>query len=57
MHNPVHPGELLTGRLDDLSASVTAFAAHIGISLAMPSRVVHGHTALSADMVLKWPEA
>ncbi len=32
MHNPAHPGELLVGWLDDLDVSVTAFAAHIGIS-------------------------
>jgi antitoxin HigA-1 len=33
MHNPAHPGELLTGWLDDLGVSVTAFAAHIGKGL------------------------
>ena len=32
MHNPAHPGELLAGWLEDLDVSVTAFAAHIGIS-------------------------
>ena len=35
MHNPAHPGELLTGWLDDLGVSVTAFAAHIGTSRGM----------------------
>ena len=39
MHNPAHPGELLTGWLDDLDVSVTAFAGHIGISRVMLSRV------------------
>ena len=53
MHNPAHPGELLTGWLDDLSVSVTAFAAHIGISRVMLSRVLHGHAAVSADMDLR----
>ena len=43
MHNPAHPGELLTGWLDDLSLSVAAFALHIGISRVMLSRVLHGH--------------
>ena len=56
MHNPAHPGELLTGWLDDLSVSVTAFAAHIGISRVMLSRVLHGHAAVSADMDLRLPE-
>ncbi len=38
MHNPAHPGELLQGWLEDLNTSVTAFAAHIGISRVMLSR-------------------
>jgi len=57
MHNPAHPGELLAGWLDDLSVSVTAFAAHIGISRVMLSRVMHGHAAVTADMDLRLSEA
>jgi addiction module HigA family antidote len=57
MHNPAQPGELLAGWLDDLGASVTAFAAHIGISRVMLSRVLHGHAAVSADMDLRLSEA
>lgn len=57
MHNPAHPGELLTGWLDDLALSVTAFSAHIGISRVMLSRVLHGHAAVSADMDLRVAEA
>jgi len=57
MHNPAHPGELLSGWLDDLGVSVTAFAAHIGISRVMLSRVLHGHAAVSADMDLRLSEA
>ena len=57
MHNPAHPGELLTGWLADLSVSVTGFAAHIGISRVMLSRVLHGHAAVSADMDLRLSEA
>ena len=57
MHNPAHPGELLTGWLDDLGASVTSFAAHIGISRVMLSRVLHGHAGVSADMDLRLSEA
>jgi addiction module HigA family antidote len=57
MHNPAHPGELLAGWLDDLDVSVTAFAAHIGISRVMLSRVLHGHAAVSADMDLRLAEA
>ena len=57
MQNPAHPGELLAGWLDDLSASVTAFAAHIGISRVMLSRLLNGHAAVSADMDLRLSEA
>jgi addiction module HigA family antidote len=57
MHDPAHPGELLTGWLDDLRVSVTAFAAHIGISRVMLSRVMHCHAAVSADMDLRLSEA
>jgi addiction module HigA family antidote len=57
MHSPAHPGELLAGWLDDLGASVTAFAAHICISRVMLSRVLHGHAAVSADMDLRLAEA
>jgi addiction module HigA family antidote len=57
MHDPAHPGELLTGWLDELDVSVTAFAAHIGISRVMLSRVLHGHAAVSADMDLRLAEA
>ena len=57
MHNPECPGEMLMGRLDDLSASVTAFAAHLGISRVMLSRVFHTRAAVSADMDLRLSEA
>ncbi len=57
MHNPAHPGELLSGWLDDLRLTVTAFAEHIGISRVMLSRVLHGHAAVSADMDLRLAEA
>ena len=57
LHNPARPGELLSGWLDDLGASVTAFAAHIGISRVMLSRVLNGHAAVTADMDLRLSEA
>lgn len=57
IHNPAPPGELLTGWLDDLSVSVTGFAAYIGISRVMLSRVLNGHAADSADMDLRLSEA
>jgi len=57
MHDPAAPGELLTGWLDDMAVTVTAFAAHIGIGRVTLSRVLHGHVAVSADMDLRLSEA
>ena len=57
MHNPASPGEILSGWLEDLQMSVTAFAAHIGISRVMLSRVINGRSAISADMDLRLSEA
>jgi addiction module HigA family antidote len=57
MHNPAPPGDLLAGWLDDLDMSVTAFAAHVGISRVMLSRILHGHAAVTADMDLRLHEA
>ena len=57
MHNPAHPGELLTGWLAELGVSVTAFADHIGISRVMLSRVLNSRSAISADMDLRLAEA
>lgn len=57
MHNPAHPGELLAGWLDDLGVTVTAFAAHLGISRVMLSRVLNARSAVTADMDLRLSEA
>ena len=57
MHNPAPPGDLRAGWLEDLDMSVTAFAAHVGISRVMLSRILHGHAAVTADMDLRLHEA
>jgi addiction module HigA family antidote len=57
MHNPAHPGELLSGWLEELGVSVTAFADHIGISRVMLSRVLNSRSSVSADMDLRLAEA
>ena len=57
MHDPAHPGEILTGWREDLGLSVTAFAQHLGISRVMLSRILHGHAAVTADMDLRLSEA
>lgn len=57
MHDPAHPGEILTGWLEDLGLTITAAAAHLGISRVMLSRILHGHATLTADMDLRLSEA
>jgi addiction module HigA family antidote len=57
MHDPSHPGEILAGWLEDLNMSVTGFAAHVGVSRVMVSRILHGHAAVTADMDLRLHEA
>lgn len=57
MHNPAHPGELLAGWLSELDVTVTAFAAHVGVSRPMLSRVLNGRSAVSAEMDLRLSEA
>lgn len=57
MHDPATPGEILAGWLEDLEMSVTAFAAHVGISRVMLSRILHGHATITADMDLRLHEA
>ena len=57
MHDPAPPGELLSGWLSDLDMSVTVFAAHVGISRVMLSRILHGHAAVTADTDLRLSEA
>lgn len=57
MYDPAPPGEVLAGWLEDLKMTVTALAAHLGISRVMLSRIVHGHAAISADMDLRLHEA
>lgn len=57
MHNPAQPGEMLMSWLGDLSVSVTGFAAHLGISRVMLSRVLHCYAAISTDMDLRLSEA
>jgi addiction module HigA family antidote len=57
MNDPSNPGEILAGWLEDLDMSVTAFAAHVGVSRVMLSRILHGHAAVTADMDLRLHEA
>lgn len=51
MHNPPHPGTVLREYLRD--ADVTSFAGKIGVARTTLSRLLHGHTGVSAPMALR----
>lgn len=51
MHNPPHPGALLQECL--VGVSITQAAAQLGVTRAYLSRILHGRSAISADMALR----
>ena len=55
MHNPAHPGAILREYLPE-SLTITAAAEALHCSRVILSRVLNGHTALSADMAVKLSE-
>ena len=57
MHNPPHPGEVLKEALAGLEASVTDFAAHIGVSRVQLTRVLQGQSGVSPAMSIRLSQA
>jgi antitoxin HigA-1 len=55
MHNPAHPGRLLSYYLTD--RTVTEVARHLGVTRPTLSRVLNGSAGISADMALRISEA
>jgi addiction module HigA family antidote len=55
MHNPAHPGEVLSEWLED--RSVTEVADHLGVSRVALSRVLNCKAAVSAEMSIKLGQA
>jgi addiction module HigA family antidote len=55
MHNPVHPGKILTNYV--AGRSVTDVARHLGVTRPTLSRVLNGRAGISADMALRLAEA
>ncbi|WP_333668823.1 HigA family addiction module antitoxin [Acinetobacter guillouiae] len=51
MYNAPHPGELLKEYLDEIS--VTDAAKALGTTRANLSRILNGHTGISADMAIR----
>ncbi len=58
MNNPPHPGEILKEDvLPELGLTVGEFAAHLGVSRPHLSKILNGHSSITADMDLKLSEA
>jgi len=57
MRNPAHPGEMVQEYMEGLGLTVTALAAHLKITRANLSRMIHGKTGESAEMAVRLSEA
>jgi addiction module HigA family antidote len=57
MHNPAHPGEIIQEYMDGLRLTVTGLAAHLKITRANLSRMIHGRTGVSAEMAVRLSQA
>jgi antitoxin HigA-1 len=55
MFDPPHPGSVLKDYLDGIT--VTAAAAHLGVTRVALSRILNGNAAISADMALRLSDA
>ncbi len=57
MYNPAHPGMLIADILENGNLSVgkstSALAKHLGVPRSTLSRIIHGKSAVSAEMALR----
>ena len=57
MYNPAHPGEIIQEYMDGHGLTVSALSAHLKITRANLSRMIHGKTGVSAEMAVRLSEA
>lgn len=58
MKNPPHPGKIVLEEcLEPLGLSITEAAAGLGITRTSLSRLIHGHTGISAEMAVRLSKA
>ena len=57
MYNPPHPGPILRESLENIPATVTEFAAHIGVSRVTLSRVLNAHAGITMDISIRIGQA
>jgi addiction module HigA family antidote len=52
MHNPAHPGEVLREFLPE-GMTIGEVASRLGVSRPHLSRLLNGHTSMTADMAIR----
>lgn len=57
MHNPPHPGRMIKEAIAAIPMSVTAFAAHIGVSRVALSRVLNGKAGVTPEVSIRISQA
>ena len=50
---PVHPGQILAHRLDDLGLSARAFAGDLHVPVSRVSAIIRGRGRINADTALR----
>lgn len=53
MKNPVHPGRIVKGAIDDLDVSVTAAAKAMNVARPTLSNLVNGNADVSPEMAVR----
>ena len=57
MKNPVHPGRIVKGCLEDLDLTVTDAARVLDVARPTLSKVVNGRAAISPEMAIRLSKA
>ncbi len=57
MKNPVHPGAIVRGSLEELGLSVTGAAKVLGVTRPTISKIVNSKAAISPDMAIRLSKA
>ncbi len=57
MRDPVHPGRIVRGAIEDLEVSVTAAAKALHVSRPTLSNLVNGHASVSPEMAVRLSKA
>ena len=53
MKNPVHPGRVVRGAIEDLEVSVTGAAAALNVSRPALSNLLNGKAGISPEMAVR----